>query len=87
MFTVCCSNLTCYHGNQTEHCYLFRNESRDWKIAEVDCVQLGGHLATAKDTTEQSYLESLMKTYNQRTIWIGGEDVEDDNWHWIDGKL
>ena len=85
--TVCCSNATCFYDNHSEHCYIFRSTPRDWKTAQNDCLQLGGHLAIAKDTALQTNLEELMTSQNVRTIWIGGQDLEGKTWQWVDGSF
>ncbi|WP_411025053.1 C-type lectin domain-containing protein, partial [Salmonella sp. s54836] len=65
----------------------------NWDNAEVNCIQLGGHLASIHSAAENTALNNLRTNteypwigYNDRTtegtyMWSDGSTVDYINWH------
>ena len=65
------------------HCYLPKLLSVDWQIAEMDCMNYGGHLASIHSKAEDDFLVSLSTS----SFWIGGTGTGyPGDWTWSDGS-
>ena len=72
-------NATYYKG----HYYRIYNDGMTWEEAKTFCENLGGHLVTITDESEQTAIENLLRFYgNKNCYWLGGYK-ENNNWQWI----
>jgi hypothetical protein len=63
--------------------------SSDWKTAESKALQLGGHLVTVNDATENSWVFNTFSTYGgvNRKLWIGLNGlIQPGKWVWASGE-
>ncbi|MBQ9404233.1 MAG: hypothetical protein IJU15_04545 [Synergistaceae bacterium] len=68
------------------HIYKVIEQPMTWEEAEEYCEELGGHLATISDMTEQEFLsEMIIASGDKNFYWLGGEKDSQGNWSWIDG--
>ena len=87
-------NATYYKG----HYYRIYNDGMTWEEAKTFCENLGGHLVTITDASEQSVIEGLLHFYgNKNCYWIGCKLnlINQMNWitnermiysNWYDGE-
>lgn len=80
------------------HTYYVLGTPSTWAQAEAWAVQLGGHLATINDATEQSFAAGLRGTsgLDDPHLWIGlhdpdadgeaGTDGSSSQWVWVSGE-
>ncbi|XP_056264224.1 galactose-specific lectin nattectin-like [Pseudoliparis swirei] len=78
-FSSCTGEWT-RHGY---HCFLFVRKAMSWYSAEELCNGLGGHLASATNPSEYSFLQQMTETNGEDVSWLGGFKLQ-DNWMWID---
>ena len=58
----------------------------NWRDAELYCLSIGGHLASAKSSFEWQNVETTLKKYNI-SAWLGGSDKrKESEWLWSDGS-
>ncbi|CAJ1078643.1 type-2 ice-structuring protein-like isoform X1 [Xyrichtys novacula] len=69
--------------------FAYISKKMSWDDAEQNCIQLGGHLASIRSSTEHIALKIMIKenaNWNPH-VWIGGTDsTENDVWRWTDGS-
>ncbi|XP_038165119.1 galactose-specific lectin nattectin-like [Cyprinodon tularosa] len=69
-------------------CYKFFEDKKDWIKAEKHCIELGGNLASIRNSLELAFIRYyifLEAGTNERT-WVGGHDaVEENHWLFSDG--
>uniref|UniRef100_A0AAZ1WYV4 Mannose receptor, C type 1b n=1 Tax=Oreochromis aureus TaxID=47969 RepID=A0AAZ1WYV4_OREAU len=55
------------------YCYIFITEQKRWQEASTSCVAHGGMLASIEDSSEQEFLESNLRTFQDSytSFWIG----------------
>ncbi|XP_068210370.1 macrophage mannose receptor 1-like isoform X2 [Palaemon carinicauda] len=58
-------------------CYWAETGVKTWKEAELSCINEGGHLASAANKAESSWLWVLAQQYNLENPWIGCNNLED----------
>ncbi|KAM3623683.1 uncharacterized protein V6R79_014307 [Siganus canaliculatus] len=66
-------------------CFLFVSTPMSWYNAEEHCNGLGGHLASATNPREYSFLQQLTQTGGQTVAWMGGFYLQ-GRWLWIDSE-
>lgn len=66
--------------------YMLYSEDVSWDEAERHCTELGGHLATIKDTADYEKLCQLLADSNAQYVWIGAYRGDDGQIKWLDGK-
>ncbi len=94
------SDITVGDGTTTTNTFI-RNSSfyisvdgPSWEEAEEKAVELGGHLVTINDSSENEWLVSqyygsgkLSETLNNKNVWIGYTDKNTEGtWEWISGE-
>ncbi len=58
-----------------------------WSEAKAACENMGGHLCTITDESEQHFIEQLIDSGTKDSYWLGGTDEADEgNWSWITGE-
>lgn len=67
--------------------YYFGNDLKSWNDAAKKCETMGSYLAEVDTNSEMEFLQSLSKSplnkSNQRLIWLGGSDTENEgSWVW-----
>nr|BAU79663.1 C-type lectin [Anguilla reinhardtii] len=73
------------HNNR---CYLHVAEKKTWVDAELNCLRLGGNLASEHSEDEHQFLKDLHKGLDSSNdpFWIGLSAVhEGRSWLWSDG--
>ena len=70
------SDASAYNG----HYYKIYFEQLHWDEARLECIKLGGHLATITDAEEQQFIDGL--NGSRKKLWIGGF-LEDNQWRWV----
>ncbi|XP_052759877.1 macrophage mannose receptor 1-like [Mya arenaria] len=76
LFTV---DKTCFELVPTHH---------SWALAENDCRNRGGHLATINSAMKQSTIYTVLKTYQGSNVWIGLHDTNvEENFEWTSGEM
>ena len=64
-------------------CYKSFNSKKSWKDAEIFCQNLGGHLPSIHNISENDFLTDL----NPGWFWLGGTDQGQEGvWRWTDGS-
>ncbi|XP_068448221.1 snaclec coagulation factor IX/factor X-binding protein subunit B-like [Clinocottus analis] len=79
---ISCPNGWSRYGS---HCYLFIHHPMSWYSAEEHCNGLGGHLASATNPAEYSFLQQMTQTAGQSIAWLGGFNLQ-GRWMWIDSE-
>ncbi|KAI4823973.1 hypothetical protein KUCAC02_012525 [Chaenocephalus aceratus] len=71
-----------------DHCYMYKHAAKTWADAEVDCIALGGNLASIPNQGVYTFIRRIVNTTtnaNEQT-WIGGNDLAKEGlWMWSDG--
>jgi len=58
-----------------------------WSEAKAACENMGGHLCTITNESEQHFIEQLIDSGTKDSYWLGGTDEADEgNWSWITGE-
>ncbi len=73
---------------ENQHSYLLL-ESSTWQDAEAKALELGGHLATIRNQTEQDWLFKTFSggTTDSRSLWIGLQRLESGGaFRWVSGE-
>lgn len=66
-------------------CVQLQAEAKSWQDAQADCNELGGHLVTITNTTDDTFLAELLG--EEGRAWIGYNDLEEEGtWVWDDGS-
>ncbi|NP_001153806.1 uncharacterized protein isoform X1 [Danio rerio] len=65
-------------------CFRLFSTSVNWATAEKNCQRLGGNLASVLNDVENDFLLSLIP--NSKRFFIGGYNVDEQNWFWSDGS-
>ncbi|XP_062838822.1 C-type mannose receptor 2 [Anolis carolinensis] len=68
-------------------CYGFFQERKTWAEAEVDCISMGGHLASIHSSEESDRVAKYIASYSQsnKNVWIGMHVPTGTNeWAWVD---
>jgi hypothetical protein len=72
------------------NCYFFQNNPTGFSTAELNCVSIGGHLASIHDGFTNSLLtQQSLSFFNASTdFWIGLDNLQTmgNNWYWTDGS-
>ncbi|XP_063442533.1 perlucin-like protein [Mytilus trossulus] len=68
-----------------DHCYFFSSGTKPWHEAEVDCRILGGYLTQVTDSTENSWIVTMITSeqVNQQSYWMGATDFVGGDWVWM----
>uniref|UniRef100_UPI003AAF93A9 macrophage mannose receptor 1-like n=1 Tax=Centroberyx gerrardi TaxID=166262 RepID=UPI003AAF93A9 len=68
------------------HCYVFIPEEIQWANAASNCVRHGGTLASIEDPSEQDFIKSNVKIFedSQSSFWIGLFKTHKGKWLWLD---
>ncbi|XP_070774848.1 macrophage mannose receptor 1-like [Enoplosus armatus] len=68
------------------YCYLFVTEKAEWPNASANCVRHGGTLASIEDPSEQDFIQSNVKAFqdSQSSFWIGLYRTHKGMWLWLD---
>ena len=77
------SNAQGYNGHYYQ---LFDNISTSWNEAEHYCESRGGHLVTINSSSEQQFVENLIRSGSKNSYWIGGYKDSNNYWNWITGE-
>ncbi|XP_034080888.1 galactose-specific lectin nattectin-like [Gymnodraco acuticeps] len=68
-----------------DHCYMYKHAAKTWADAEVDCIALGGNLASIPNKV-YTFIRKIINTAtnaNEQT-WIGGNDLAKEGvWMWM----
>ncbi|XP_064202681.1 lactose-binding lectin l-2-like isoform X1 [Anguilla rostrata] len=73
------------HNNR---CFLHVAEKKTWIVAELNCLHLGGNLASEHSEDDHQFLKELHKGLDSSDspFWIGLSAVhEEKTWLWSDG--
>jgi hypothetical protein len=82
--TSACGCYVEYYGSKT---YLFCTSSQSWDSASSTCQNLGYHLITIGDGSENSWADSTADSYSTSKWHIGFTDQwSEGNWQWADGS-
>nr|2ZIB_A Chain A, Type II antifreeze protein [Brachyopsis segaliensis] len=75
---VCPAGWT-LHG---QRCFYSEATAMTWDLAEANCVNKGGHLASIHSLEEQLYIKDIVAGI----VWIGGSACKVAGaWSWTDG--
>ncbi|KAF1383676.1 hypothetical protein PFLUV_G00134320 [Perca fluviatilis] len=68
------------------YCYLIIQDRTKWPDASANCVRHGGNLASIEDPSEQEFIESNIKVFQdgQSSFWIGLYKTHTGIWKWLD---
>ncbi|XP_028283775.1 macrophage mannose receptor 1-like [Parambassis ranga] len=68
------------------YCYMFFTSEKSWADASASCVVHGGMLASIEDPTEQKFIQSHVKVYEDTytSFWIGLFNTHKGEWLWLD---
>ncbi|XP_041804638.1 macrophage mannose receptor 1-like [Chelmon rostratus] len=68
------------------YCYKFFTESKAWPDASASCARHGGSLASIEDPSEQDFIQSNAKMFedSQASFWIGLYKTHRGEWFWLD---
>ncbi|KAH3824017.1 hypothetical protein DPMN_125845 [Dreissena polymorpha] len=70
------------------HCYELVRATHTWRVAENQCVNKGGHLASIDNTRQQNGVYQVVKDSGLGNVWIGLHDHDiDGHYTWISGRL
>uniref|UniRef100_A0AAZ1WXN7 Mannose receptor, C type 1b n=1 Tax=Oreochromis aureus TaxID=47969 RepID=A0AAZ1WXN7_OREAU len=72
------------------YCYIFITEQKRWQEASTSCVAHGGMLASIEDSSEQEFLESNLRTFQDSytSFWIGlFKNHFKEEWLWVDRSV
>uniref|UniRef100_A0A669CXF4 Mannose receptor, C type 1b n=1 Tax=Oreochromis niloticus TaxID=8128 RepID=A0A669CXF4_ORENI len=63
------------------YCYIFITEQKGWQEASTSCVAHGGMLASIEDSAEQEFLESNLRTFQDKEwLWVDRSVIGYTNW-------
>ncbi|XP_033987829.1 galactose-specific lectin nattectin-like [Trematomus bernacchii] len=71
-----------------DHCYMYKHAAKTWADAEVDCIALGGNLASIPNKAVYTFIRQIVNTVTNANnpAWIGGNDLAKEGvWMWSDG--
>jgi hypothetical protein len=57
------------------HCYLYKSQSKNWTMANSDCIWEGGNLASIQSTAENDFVFNLVPSTVTTPFWVGASDV------------
>ncbi|XP_054876714.1 snaclec coagulation factor IX/factor X-binding protein subunit B-like [Poeciliopsis prolifica] len=63
-------------------CYKYFSSPKSWYNAEEQCNSFGGHLASVVSARQYSFLQQMMQTAGQSSVWLGGFYLQ-NRWLWI----
>ncbi|XP_071348972.1 macrophage mannose receptor 1-like [Trachinotus anak] len=71
------------------YCYIFFTEEKDWSSAAASCVRHGGSLASIEDPSEQEFIQSNARNFqdNHPSFWIGLYKTHKEKWLWLDHTI
>ncbi|MBQ1704113.1 MAG: InlB B-repeat-containing protein [Oscillospiraceae bacterium] len=76
-----------YSMDTNGHRYDLFDYHMTWHEAKAFCEEMGGHLVTITDASEQAAVESLVQHGSYCTYFIGCTDEEEDGvWKWVTGE-
>ncbi|XP_028664630.1 lactose-binding lectin l-2-like isoform X5 [Erpetoichthys calabaricus] len=70
-------------------CYQYFPALKTWIDAEVQCLSLGGNLASVHSSDANQFITTLIKSKDPSgpVTWLGGSNcVRDSTWLWTDGS-
>ncbi len=70
------------------HYYGIYTNQSSWEDAKTFCENLGGHLVTITDESEQIFVKSLLENEQtpKNSYWMGGYKDSSNEWTWITGE-
>lgn len=74
--------LGCTSSKNGAIAYVVCSSGVAWATARDRCIALGMHLARIDDSSENSWLATQISG----NTWIGGNDMVEDNWVWVDNS-
>jgi hypothetical protein len=70
--------------NHQDKVFTYISTPKTWSAARSHCLDLGGDLATIKDSTEQ---EAIANAFKAPSMWIGLNDMTTEGtFVWVDGS-
>ncbi|XP_052219830.1 macrophage mannose receptor 1-like isoform X1 [Dreissena polymorpha] len=90
--TYGCSHLANIPGNYEpgtlftvdSRCYELVRTSHTWRVAETNCVNKGGHLASIDNMRQQSGVYKVVRGSGLQNVWIGLHDHDIEGYYsWI----
>ena len=69
-------------SNYNGHTYQLFDSGMTWDEAKAYCESLDGHLVTITDSSEQSFVESLLSNGSKNSYWLGGFKDDNGSWQW-----
>ncbi|XP_076004107.1 macrophage mannose receptor 1-like isoform X1 [Genypterus blacodes] len=68
------------------HCYIFVTRRENWADASVSCTSRGGLLASIEDPSEQDFIQSTIKGFqdSESGFWLGLFKNHKGLWLWLD---
>ncbi|XP_061109583.1 lactose-binding lectin l-2-like [Conger conger] len=67
-----------------ERCFQLIPDKKTWLDAELNCLRLGGNLASERSQADHEFLKKL--NGNDEPFWIGLSDIhKEGTWLWSDG--
>ncbi|KAM4688189.1 macrophage mannose receptor 1 isoform 2-T2 [Discoglossus pictus] len=71
------------------HCYSFHSSyTRNWAQSSLECLKLGGSLASIEDNLETNFIWHHVEQLNDRvtSFWIGMYKNVEEKWLWLDNS-
>uniref|UniRef100_UPI003AAC2783 macrophage mannose receptor 1-like n=1 Tax=Centroberyx gerrardi TaxID=166262 RepID=UPI003AAC2783 len=71
------------------HCYVFITKEVEWAEAASSCTLHGGSLASIEDPSEQDFIKSNVKIFedSHSSFWIGLFKTHKGKWLWLDKTI
>ena len=57
------------------HCYLYGSQSKNWNMANSDCILEGGNLASIQSKAEHDFVSNLVPSNSTTSTWVGASDM------------
>ncbi|CAH1798295.1 unnamed protein product [Owenia fusiformis] len=76
-------------SNYAGHCYFYADSSEPkltWFEASALCVSKGAYLVNIGSHGEQAYIERMIRNTARENLWIGGNDIGQNQQYWTKGN-
>ena len=66
-------------------CYIVKRNDLTWEDARDDCLSNNADLVSIANKEEQGYIEELLRSNDDKRMWLGLNDKETEGtWTWTD---